>query len=302
MDDLNSRLERLGQRRLLPDDGDWPSARLAWLAQERDAPKALFVKGELPRAGTYAVAIVGTRRATHYGLEVAREMARDLARLGVWIVSGFALGVDTAAHEGALQVDGGRTLAVLGTGIDVPYPASNAELRTRVPEAGALVSEYEPGERAAKYHFPRRNRLIAAFADVVLVVEAPERSGALITARNAVEMGRTVLAVPGHIRRTTQAGCHKLLRDDVALLCTEVDDVLEALDHPARRAARDRREVELTPSESAVLDQLDLDDAAGPDAITRGSGLSPAAVMLALTRLELEGLARRIPGVGYVRR
>lgn len=290
-----------GIQRLRPSDRAWPRTRLAWLAAHQDAPDALYVRGTLPPAATHSVAIVGTRRATAYGLDLARSMARSLAAHGIWIVSGFALGIDTAAHEGALDATAGRTLAVLGTGVDVPYPASNARLRRRVPECGALLSEYEPGRRAARFHFPRRNRLIAALADLVLVIEAPERSGALITATYAAQMGRAVLAVPGHVRRTTQAGCHALIQRGQADLCIDVDDVLTALEHPAARTRAGRSPPPLSAAESTVLDQLDPDDALGPDAITRGSGLSAAAVMLALTRLEVVGLARRIPGVGYLR-
>lgn len=290
---------RQGNRILTPDSAGWPGTRLE---PPYAPPPVLFVAGTLPTPGTPIVAIVGTRGATRYGLDFAGRLAHDLAARGVWIASGFAVGIDAAAHEGALEAPDGRTLAVLGTGLDVVYPAANAHLRDEVRARGALVSEYPPGTPGGRHTFPQRNRLIAGLANAVVVVEAPFRSGALITARHSIGH-RPVLAVPGHVRRSQQAGCHALIRAGAAL-CRDAGDVLEELGLPRTGHAGDPapRQEALSGPPRTLFEELDLEEAVDMDTLCRRTRLSPGEVSLALTTLELEGFATRIPGVGYVRR
>src|ERR671924_1789249 len=217
--------------RLLPDDPRYP----ARLAQLGSAP-ALWLRGALLENDELAIAIVGARRATPYGLEVASQLARDLAARGVTIVSGFARGVDSAAHRAAPAAGGGTT-AVLGCGIDVVYPPENRRLADALAERGALVSQFPPGMPPLPHHFPTRNRTLAALALGVVVVEAAERSGSLITAGLAADLGRELIAVPGKITSPTSAGTHRLLRDG-ATLVERWSDVVQELPEPWRRRVR----------------------------------------------------------------
>jgi DNA processing protein len=201
----------IAAHRLAPDDPRYPGG----LAELNPAP-SLWVRGALEDHDTLAIAIVGSRRATPYGLEVAAMLARDLAARGVTIVSGFARGIDSAAHRAALEA-GGRTVAVLGCGIDVAYPPENRRLADEVAARGALVTQFPPGTAPLPYHFPTRNRTLAALALGVVVVEAAERSGSLSTAGFAADLGREVYAVPGKITSPTSAGVHRLLRDGARL-------------------------------------------------------------------------------------
>ncbi len=286
----------VGQRVLTPSDDGYPHAAFTSLS---DPPCALFVRGALPDAGTPAVALVGTREATRYGLENARTLAEDLARAGCWIVSGFALGVDAAAHAGALA-GGGRTLAVLGCGVDVAYPAAHADLKEEIVERGGCCSEHPPGVEPQRWHFPMRNRLVAALSDATVVIEAPHKSGALITAQLAVECGREVLAVPGHVRRRAQRGCHGLIKRGAAALCEGAADVLEALG--LEREGADRPTVaSLEGPARVVWEALDWDQAVESNALCRATGLAAHEVAEVLTLLELDGRVRRTPGVGYTR-
>ena len=217
------RLERLGIRLLDLYHADYP-ARLRSIA---DPPPVLFVKGELRAADQQAIAMVGSRRASPYGRHVAAELAAGLAGRGFTVVSGMALGADAAAHEGCLRA-GGRTIAVLGSGIDVVYPPEHIALYERIAAAGAVLSEYPPGTPPTRSSFPVRNRIISGLALGVVVVEAPEKSGALITAAHALEQGREVFAVPGSVNSTQSRGSHQLLRDG-ARLVESVEDILEEL-------------------------------------------------------------------------
>ena len=285
-----------GQDVLTPADPRWPALALAGLA---DVPCALYLRGVLPAADEATAALVGTRDATPYGLRVARELARGLAAAGLWVVSGLALGVDGAAHEGALD-GGGATLAVLGCGLDHPYPVAHLDLREQMVSAGGgLLSEHPPGTAPRKSHFPRRNRLVAALSGAVVVVEAAARSGALITARLALDQGREVLAVPGSIYEPRRAGCHRLLREGAGL-CESTTDILAALG------------LAVASPEAAALPPLEgpaarvwqaLDDAEPRDAgaVCIRVGLDVATVAGALMALEVAGRARRLPGAGFVR-
>jgi DNA processing protein len=244
-----------------------------------------------------AVAIVGARRASSYGLAVARSLGRDLSAAGVTVVSGMALGIDSAAHEGALD-SGARTIAVLGGGIDVPYPRSKRQLHSRLTERGALVSEMPPGFRPRKWSFPARNRIIAGLSALTVVVEASERSGALITARAARELGRDVGAVPGRITSPLALGTNDLLRDGAHLIdgAQAVLDVLFGVG--MRHAPRaSETEGELTSGLAAVLRAV----REGRETVSELSASGDAAeVLAALAELELRGFVRRGAGGVYV--
>jgi DNA processing protein len=192
-----------------------------------DPPPVLYVEGELEPVDVQAVAIVGSRHATLYGIRIARTLAEELSRLGFTIVSGMARGIDRMAHEGALAA-GGRTLAVLGCGLDVAYPPDHTQLRAQVAEAGALLTEFPLGSPPLAAHFPRRNRILSGLSLGVIVVEAAEGSGSLITAKLAAEQGREVFAVPGPIDAPTSRGTHGLLKQGAKLTET-VDDILDEL-------------------------------------------------------------------------
>src|SRR5205823_1946128 len=217
------RLDQLGVDLLIRDDPRYP----ALLAEIHDPPPLLYVRGSLPPADAPAVAIVGSRSGTTYGRGVAERFGRELAAAGVGVVSGLARGIDAAAHRGALA-GGGPTLAVLGCGVDVPYPWENQELARRIIDSGALVSEYPLGAAPDAWHFPSRNRIISGLALGSVVIEAARGSGALITAACAVDQNREVFAVPGSIDNPLTQGPHALLRDG-ARLVTNIDDILQEL-------------------------------------------------------------------------
>lgn len=282
--------------RLAPGDDAYP-ALLACIP----SPPSLQVRGRLSADDGLAIAIVGSRRATPYGLEVAGAIASDLAARGVTIVSGLARGIDTAAHRGALLA-GGRTIAVLGCGLDVVYPEENRGLAREIEQHGALVSQFEASAPPLAWHFPARNRTIAGLALGVLVVEARERSGALITARFAAELGREVLAVPGRITSELSRGPHGLIADG-ARLVQDWADVVDELPESWRRrvgaaapAASDPGRPGEGSEEAVVLGMLSRDEARHVEVVIAGTGLRPARVSVALMALELRGLARQLEG------
>jgi len=257
-----------------------------------DPPPGLFLRGaaEIELLSGTAVAIVGARACSAYGAEVARMLGRELAAAGLVVVSGLARGVDSAAHRGALET-GGRTVAVLGCGIDRDYPAAHAGLAREIGEHGLVVSEYAPGVEPAPWRFPARNRIIAGLARATVVVEARERSGALITADLALEEGREVLACPGEITSALSAGTNGLLRLGATPL-TRTEDVLEVFglepDVPAPP--------EVGVTARVVLDRL-ADAPAGVDELSRATGLPAAELAGALTELELAGLVAGSDGI-----
>jgi len=261
------------------------------LRELHDPPQELFVRGALEPMGAPGVAVVGARSCSAYGAQVARSLARELAHADVVVVSGLARGVDGEAHRGALE-GGGRTVAVLGCGIDRDYPRSHAELARRIVSLGAVVSEYPPGVEPAPWRFPARNRIIAGLALATVVVEARERSGALITADFALELGRDVFAVPGEITSSLSAGTNDLLRQGAAPL-TSVRDVLDALGiEPAGTAQPST----VSDTAEALLERL-RDGARGADELGRASSLPAAEVAAALVELELAGLAAQADGI-----
>ena len=275
-----------------PGDPSYPA-----LLAATPSPPGLFLRGAMTIDDGLAVAIVGARRASAYGLEVAEALASDLAARGVTIVSGLARGIDTAAHRGALA-GGGRTIAVLGHGVDVCYPPENRALADEIAARGALVSQFSPGAAPEAWHFPERNRTIAGLALGVVVVEAAERSGALITASAAADFGREVYAVPGRITSETARGPHGLLRDGATLVRSWID-IVQELPSPWRDSVRDASiERRMTPGvdETTVLAALAVDEAQHIEEIIVRCGLMPARVGAALVSLELTGHARQLEG------
>jgi len=287
------RIRAAGQRATCRHAGSYPSVLL-----DLAAPPAVVHVAGAARVGADdgVVAIVGARRASAYATEVARGLGRGLSAAGVTVVSGMAMGVDAAAHEGALA-RGGRTVAVLGGGADVPYPASKRALHERIRRAGAVVSELPPGFTARRWCFPVRNRLIAALAAVVVVVEGGERSGSLITARLARELGRDVAAVPGHVTAASATGPNGLLFDG-AHVVRGPQDVLDLLfGAGARRASPDRDPSSLEPR----LERLLASVTAGNDtlALLAAGGCETQDALTGLAELELEGFLVRGPGGVY---
>jgi DNA processing protein len=274
------------------------------LKEIHDPPIGLYRKGKY--AFTHpCVAIVGSRRTTLYGQGIAKRFGAELGRLGFCVVSGLARGIDTAAHEGVLSV-GGKTAAVLGTGIDLIYPPENLELYRRLEAEGAILSEFPFGRRADRQSFAMRNRIVAGICEATIVVESDVDGGAMITARFAGEHGRLIFAVPGRIDQNTSAGCHQLIRDGATLL-TSVDDLLSELNYldgfrppaiPLKAAeAAAERPANLTADEERVLACFRGGSMLTPDALTGLTGLAAAALSPALMMLELKRLvAKRADG------
>jgi DNA processing protein len=263
-----------------------------WLRQTSDPPLLLYVRGVLRAGeGPSSVAVVGSRRSSPAGLAWARAAAQDLAAAGHTIVSGLARGIDTAAHEGALAARG-RTVAVLGSGLDRVYPPENGRLASAVAEQGAVVSELPLGTGPRPEHFPRRNRLIAGWGRAVIVVEAAERSGALVTARIAGEEGRDVMAVPGHPASPGAFGTNALIRDG-AVLVRDARDVAGELG-----LALGKKE---PAADVGLLGALTRDDPRGVEEILSRTGRTVQQVLAELMTLEMEDKVRRLPGALYVR-
>jgi DNA processing protein len=289
--DARAELERLAQLglRFLPrSDGRFP----ALLRAIHDPPPGLFLRGaaDADLLARPAVAVVGARACSAYGRQVARSLGRDLAAAGLVVVSGLARGIDAEAHRGALET-GGATVAVLGCGIDRDYPAAHRELARSIAEQSVVVSEYAPGVEPAPWRFPARNRIVAGLCAATVVVEARERSGALITADFALEEGREVFAVPGEITSALSAGSNALLRLGATPL-TAAADVLESYGLAQTPPA----EVDVGPAAAAVLERL-RDGAAGADELARATGIGAGALAAALSELELAGLAHMEEGV-----
>lgn len=270
-----------------------------------DAPALLYVKGTIEPADNLAVAIVGARRCTHYGRRQAERLAGSMVRAGFTVVSGLARGIDAAAHRGALNA-GGRTIAVLATGVKQIYPPEHAELAMEISEHGALVSEFPLDQNPRSGLFPQRNRIISGMSLGVVIVEATRKSGALHTARHAMEQGREVFAVPGPIDSVASEGCHELIREGVTLI-RNVDDLLQELgplESPAKSAdsstVHHPRELTLNDQEKEVLEligttPLHIDD------VLRTTQLDMGRVLSTITVLEMKRFIRRLPGNMLVR-
>jgi DNA processing protein len=300
-DAIGGRLAQLGIRALTLLDQDYPPS----LREVGDPPPVLFVRGRLAANDTPAVALVGTRRATAYGYAVAERLARGLAAAGVTVISGLAKGIDTAAHQAALQ-GGGRTVAVLGNGLDQVYPAENTGLARRIvdEDAGALVSEFAPGVPPDAMNFPRRNRIISGLSRCTVIIEAGERSGALITADFALEQGREVMVVPGSVLSPMSAGPNGLLKQG-ATPVTNVQDILDTLSCQAATTNDDtdalaRHVPNLGPKETTVWQALG-GEPRHIDELARALGAGPGEVSATLAMLELSGLARQVGAMLYTR-
>jgi len=297
-------VERRGIRVITAFDPEYP----ALLLEIADPPFVLHASGSLDRLRLPAVSVVGSRDASRYGRDVAQRLGRELSAAGVAVVSGFARGVDAAAHEAALEGPGG-TVAVLGCGLDVDYPREHRRLRERLEAGGGLfLSEHPPGEEPRPQNFPIRNRVIAGLSAGVVVVEASRRSGSLITARLAADFGRDVFAVPGSIFSETSAGAHALLRDG-AILCTGTDDVLAELFpmiggggemKPGAVAAVDVAALrDLSVDAGRLLEAITRDEPVSADELSRALDLPAASVLAGLFELEGAGLVVAVEGGRY---
>lgn len=277
-------------------DDDYPEA----LSKIHDPPLALYIKGSLKRADQHAIAVVGSRHCTHYGMQTADRLSFQLAKQGYTVVSGLARGIDAAAHQGALKGKG-RTLAVLGCGIDQIYPPEHEKLAEAVMESGALISEFPVGVAPNRQTFPQRNRIVSGLSRGVLVVEAARGSGAMMTVDEANDQGRLVFAVPGRIDNPSAGGCHHLLKQG-AKLVEDVDDILEEFEYliapnPAGREdpAHARPQVQLSETEAKLL-ALIAQEEVEQDWLIRESGLGASAVATALVMLEMKRQVTSLPG------
>ena len=288
----------------------WNDARMpATLLAIADCPPAIWYRGALDCLDAPGVAIVGSRAASHVAIETAERLARNLAALGVTVISGLARGVDSAAHRGALSA--GRTVAVLGSGVDRVYPAEHAALAETIAHTGAVISEYPPGTRPLPFHFPMRNRLISGLARAVVVIEASEKSGSLITAACALQQGRDVMAVPGNVLSGRNRGGHALIRDGARIVeCAE--DVMEELgliavvDNPPGAGSQSGASpcgsgATTATSGDPVLRRMDVGHTYDLDALAGASGLDIRRLLPHLIGLELQGLVQRVGGGRFVR-
>jgi DNA processing protein len=286
--------ENVGMLTIL--DEDYPLN----LKDLEDAPPVLYCRGKLSREDSNAVSIVGTRRATEYGRTVARTLAKQLSGFGITIISGMASGIDTQAHTGAL-LGKGRTLAVMGTGIDLIYPSSNRNLAAKIVENGALITELPPTSPALPYHFPSRNRIISGLSKAVVAIEAPSKSGVFSTVRWALEYGRDVYALPGDINRSGSEGTNKLLKEG-AFLFTSYKDILDNTNLAVKETDKksEKKFPDLSENEEKIYSVLQIEPKS-TDILAKESGLKPEVVMPTMALLELKGLVREIPGKRFIR-
>ncbi|MEM1441270.1 MAG: DNA-processing protein DprA [Verrucomicrobiota bacterium] len=282
------------------DDDEYPSA----LREIHDPPFLLYVKGQLLPSDSAAIGVVGSRRMTHYGREQARKLSFQLARSGFCIVSGLARGIDTAAHEAALAAEG-RTVAILGSGIGHLYPPENQALAEKIVENGAVISEFPVLYVPDKQSFPLRNRIVSGMSQGLLVVEAPARSGSMITANQALEQGRTVFAVPGPIDRPTSEGCNRLIRAGATLVVSAqdiVDDLGAGInslaldfDPPHAPVSVSRPTPDLNETEALLLQSLELGESTVDD-LSEQLSLPSGVVSATLLQLEMKHLIKQLPG------
>jgi DNA processing protein len=297
-------LDRLGVAAMAYPDEDYP-ARLRTIP---DPPAVIYVSGRMDPRDYHAVAIVGARQASHAGRALTEELSRELASAGFTIVSGLALGVDAAAHRGALEAEG-RTIAVLGCGVDRTYPPIHTALRRQIEQRGAVVSEFPIGAPPHSYHFPRRNRIISGLSLGVLVTEAAVNSGSLITAGLAAEQGREVFAVPGMVKSRTSRGPNGLIKQGAKLVESAsdvIDELLPQVDEMFRERLQSNRartsdsRPRFGKEETLVYDALSCEPQA-VDVLIRKTGLAASQVATALLALELKNCVRQLPGNEYLR-
>ena len=294
LDEEMEKLEHYGVRVLTYHDEEYP----ARLKEIYDYPPLIYIRGSLLPEDEWCLAVVGTRRATVYGRQVTEEIVADLARSRITIVSGLAKGIDSIAHRAALEA-GGRSIAVFACGLDSVYPAENLELARNIMQHGALISEYPLGTRPKADNFPRRNRIMSGLSLGVLVVEAGETSGAMITARLALEQDREVFAIPGSILSPTSQGTNSLIQEGAKLVC-DYTDILEELN--LMTVAHQIEMKELIPpseTESLLLKQLSAEPT-HIDEVCRGSGLPTSTVSSTLAMMELKGMVKQMGAMNYV--
>ncbi|MDD4179841.1 MAG: DNA-processing protein DprA [Candidatus Margulisbacteria bacterium] len=296
--DLATEINKLKDVKVLClEDSEYPSS----LKNIYDPPPVIYIKGNLLPADSKAIAIVGTRKASRYGLEMAKKFAEGLSSLGITIVSGLALGIDTAAHQGTLQAKG-RTLAVLGSGVDTIYPSSNKQLAAEVEKSGAVISEFPLGAKPDTGSFPRRNRIISGLSLGTIVIEGGYDSGAMITAKYALDQGREVFAVPGNIEQEQSKGPHWLIKQG-AKLVESVEDVLEELRLGMPKMTNDQCQMtnervsypELNEDEKKIVSLLSV-EAKHLDSISAQSGLPIPQVSSLLMMMEIKKVVRQLPG------
>lgn len=298
------RVRRMGIGFVSRQHPDYPP-RLAAIG---NPPNGLFYKGSLPQSVRPAIAIVGSRACSEYGRAMAMRFARELAASGVDVISGMAAGVDGYAHRGALNA-GGQTYAVLGCGADICYPVMNRDIYARIPGQGGVISEYYPGTKALAFNFPRRNRIISALSDGILVVEAKEKSGTWITVDMGLEQGKDIYAIPGRIGDELSVGCNRLIRQGARLVTEPADILAELAPHYGfvvdRSGCGDPNSREkkiprgLTSDQVKVLKNLEVMPKTTGE-LAMATGLDAAQILAALTMLELKGLARPIGNGAFV--
>jgi len=300
-------VEAAGCRLLTWDEPEYP----ARLREIFDPPTLLYVRGNIDLLGCHSISIVGARRPTPYGNQMAERLGRDLAERGLVVLSGLARGIDSSAHRGALSTTRGATIGVLGCGVDVIYPKENKKIFAEIEQRGAIISEFPMGTFPAPQNFPIRNRIIAGMALGVVVVEGAQYSGSLITARLAMEFGREVYGVPGNATQPSSFGPNQLIKQG-AKLVTGWEDVVEELPTPVRAellpvesaTAEERAtlvEQDLGPTERPLYDLLSLDESRHVDELVELSGLTSSEVLAALFDLELKGVVRQLPGKQFLR-
>ena len=296
------RTEDFGVRLVFQNDDEYPEL----LREIYDPPIVLYVKGRMLPEDKNSIAMVGARRTTHYGQNTARKLSYQLAGHGITVVSGGARGIDSASHQGALSGKG-RTIAVLGTGINIVYPAENAELYERIANNGAVITQFPFNRKGDKQSFPIRNRIVAGMTLGTVVVEANQKSGALITANMAADNNRQVFAVPGRIDSPQSRGCHNLIRNGAAL-CENAEDILAEFEHLFPNQALGQADgsepvplPNLTEQEQAVFDVLETTEQT-IDTIIAKSDLPTPTVSVALLGLEMKRLAKQLPGKLFTRR
>ncbi|MFK7909869.1 MAG: DNA-processing protein DprA [Akkermansiaceae bacterium] len=286
-------VEARGLKIVTQEDESFPEA----LKQSYDPPLLLYVWGELKEVDRHAIAIVGSRKTTHYGTQTARQFAFQLATSGMTVVSGLARGIDTHAHEGAVAAKG-RTIAVIGSGLGQIYPPENMALAEKIASgSGAVVSEFPLNMPPSKKTFPMRNRIVAAWSQAVLVVECPEWSGARITANLAGELGKPIYAVPGQIDRPSSAGCHALIREGAALVTSGQDilDDISVLPLQENTVAQESSRPPLAPDEQKIIDAVE-NGASLVDELLLATQLSLPEINASLLKLEIQGRVQQLPG------
>ena len=299
--------QALGCRLLTWDEPEYP----ARLREIYDPPPLLYVLGDVELLSRHLISIVGSRRPTPYGNQIAERLARDLAERGLVITSGLARGIDACAHKGALSSATGKTIGVLGCGIDVIYPKENKKIFAEIQQRGAIVSEFPLGTFPAPQNFPIRNRVIAGMALGVVVVEGAQYSGSLITARLAMEFGREVYGVPGNVTQPSSFGPNSLIKQG-AKLVTGWEDVVEELPTsvraelmPVETASAEERTTlivsVLGPMERSLYDLLNVDESLHVDELVERSGLTSSEVLAALFDLELKTVVRQLPGKQFLK-